>query len=323
MDQDIILLLRKYVGNRCTKQELEQVRQILASGSYERELEAVLQEEALNDMADESDVKNFDSDSVLYRINSTIKPVRKINISRWSLGIAASLLLVLSAGYLFWKSRLQPVKDLPQLSLITTAGQQKKVTLADGTAITLNCGSTLRYTAGFTGSKREVYLDGEAFFNVVHDVNHPFVVHTGRLNVQVLGTSFNVRSYLADTRATVSVATGKVGVNGNEAKGTYMLLPGERLSYNKNNQFKKDNISQDEISGWQKGILIFRLETIQEIAPVLERYYGVSIAINPAHIPRKQVTASFTQKTLPQVLEILSQTGGFIYTISRNEVTIR
>lgn len=322
MDQDIIQLLRKYVGNTCNTQELEKVKQILATGSYEQEWKAILQETAEADMADEAEAEDFDAAGVLRRVNSTIRPVKKLNVSRWSIGIAASLLLMLSVGYLFWKKQLQPAKQLPQLSLITGAGQQKKIKLTDGTEVTLNCGSTLYYTATFVGSKREVYLNGEAFFNVTHNPSHPFIVHTGHLNVHVLGTSFNVRSYRADARSTVSVATGKVGVNGTRSRGTYMLLPGEQLCYNKNNSFTKGVVSQDDIMGWQKGMLIFRLENIEEIMPVLERYYGVSIHIKKSHDVAKQVTARFAQKTLPQVLEILSQTAGFKYDIIKNDIYI-
>ncbi|WP_183561566.1 FecR family protein [Mucilaginibacter sp. SP1R1] len=322
MNQDIIALLRKYIGNSCTQQELEKVRLILSSRNYEQEWITVLAEEALNDMADNSDVHDFDSKSVLNCINATIKPVHSIGVFKWSLGIAASLLLILSAGYLLLKSQAQPNAGLQMLSVTTAAGQQKKVIMPDGTEIVLNSGSMLSYRAKFVDAKREVYLNGEAFFNVKHDSNHPFLVHTGSLNVQVLGTSFNVRSYPADTKTMVSVATGKVGVNSLKPTATYMLLPGDRLSYSKKKVFKKDNVAIEDIFGWQKGILIFRLETIEDIAPILERYYGVNIQIKASRFCHKQVTASFTQKTLPQVLEILSQTAGFNYTINKNEVHI-
>lgn len=322
MDQDIIRLLRKYVNNRCTAQELQKVRAVLTSGKYDQEWAAVSEEEALRDMADNSEIEYFDSKSVLHRITNSIKPARKISKSRWALGIAASLFLILSAGYFFWQVQLRQVTNGPLLSLVTAAGQQKKIVLADGTEIILNCGSTLSYTAEFVGAKREVYLNGEAFFKVTHDQRHPFIVHTNRLIVQVLGTSFNISAYKTDAKAMVSVATGKVGVNGAKPTPTYLLLPGERLSYNGKNEFKKDNISLDEIMGWQNGMISFHLETIHEIVPVLERYYGIIIHIDHEQKPEKQVTASFNRKTLPQVLEILAQTAGFHYVINKNEVHI-
>ncbi|WP_184550453.1 FecR family protein [Mucilaginibacter sp. FT3.2] len=324
MDQEIIRLLKKYISNNSSPQELEEVRQIIESGNFEQEWELVLKEEAVLDMADDSVIEEpaFDSEKVLDKIRSTTMPVRKLAIQPWLIGIAAILLLTLSIGFLFFKNRAIPATNVAVLKLVSPAGQQKKITLADGTQIILNCGSTLTYAAKFNNTKREVYLDGEAFFNVKHDASRPFLVHTGRLNVQVLGTSFNVRAYRADAKALVSVASGKVGVNGSKPSGTYMLLPGDRLSYNRDNEFKQDKIKLEDILAWQKGILVFHLETIQEIAPVLARYYGIAITLNPHLYANKEVTASFTQKTLPQVLEILSQTAGFKYVINKNEVYI-
>lgn len=296
----------------------------MKSGNFQDEWELVLREEAAADMADDASTHDpaFDAEGVFKKINKTIKPARQIKMQPWLIGVAATLLITLSIGYLFLNNQATSFNHPAVLQLTTLAGQQKQITLADGTQIILNCRSTLTCTAQFDGNKREVYLDGEAFFNVKHDDKKPFIVHTGRLNVQVLGTSFNVQSYRADNRAVVSVASGKVGVNGAKPTSTYMLLPGDRLSYNRKNEFKKDNISIDEIMGWQKGILSFHLETIHDIVPVLERYYGITIHIDHEQKPEKQVTANFNRKTLPQVLEILSQTAGFNYVIHKNEVHI-
>lgn len=324
MDQEIIQLLKKYISNDCNPQELEKVREIVRSGNFKAEWEQVLQEEAAFDMVDDSPVNepDFRAEEVFQRINSTITPVRKFRIQPWLTGVAAALLLTFSIGYLFLKPGTTSESNKTVLRLVSPQGQQKKITLSDGTQVILNCGSTLSYTAQFNDTKREVYLDGEAFFKVKHDDKKPFLVHSGKLNVQVLGTSFNVRSYRSDAKTTVSVASGKVGVNSNKSSGTYMLLPGDLLSYNHNNEFKTGKISQEEILAWQKGTLIFHLETIQEIAPVLERYYGVSITIHQNRSSDKQVTASFTKKTLSQVLEILSQTSDFKYVINKDKVFI-
>lgn len=324
MDQEVVQLLRKYISNNCNAIELEKVSQIMLSGSFEQEWQYVLEEEAALDMAVDSPVNDsaFQSEKVLNKINSTINPAPKFKIQPWFIGIAAALLLTLSIGYLFLNNRSSTINNTVLLRLTSPAGKQKKVTLDDGTQVILNCGSTLTYAAHFEGNKREVYLNGEAFFDVKHDDQKPFLVHTGRLNVQVLGTSFNVRSYHTDARAIVSVASGKVGVNSSKAAPTYMLLPGDQLSYNRKNEVKSARVSSEEILAWQKGILIFHLETIREIVPVLERYYGVNITVHRNYSPYKQVTASFTRKTLPEVLEILSQTSGFKYTIDKNQVFI-
>lgn len=321
MDQEIILLLRKYVSNTCTTQELDVVKHLLKSGQHDHEWQAVLQEAAEVDMADDSEVINFDSFGVFDKINSSIQPVRPISYPWW-IGIAASLLIMCSVVYLIWKPKLHQSRAMTQLSIITDAGQQKKIVLSDGSEVMLNCGSSLRYTSGFIGKNREVYLNGEAFFKVVHDPAHPFIVHTNRVKVQVLGTSFNVRAYATDANSAISVATGKVGVSGHKTKAAYLLLPGDQLSLNRSNEFEKRHASIEDMMAWQKGILIFRLETIEEIAPVLERFYNINIHIKASRQPDKQVSTSFARKALPQVLEVLSQTAGFNYTIKGKEIYI-
>lgn len=324
MDQEVIQLLKKYIANNCSAAELEKVDQIIRSGTFGEEWAHVMEEEAALDMADDhsSAPEHFDAEKVFHKINIAIKPARKFRIHPWLTGIAAALVLTLSITFLFLHTGDTDYSKATVLKLVSPAGKQEKITLSDGTQVTLNCGSTLTYTSRFGEKKREVYLEGEAFFNVKHDDHKPFLVHSDRLHVQVLGTSFNVRAYRSDKKTTVSVASGKVGVNNHKKSATYMLLPGDLLSYNQDNEFKKDKIKAEDILAWQKGILLFRLETIREIAPVLERFYGVSINIQPASASKKQITASFTQKTLPQVLEILSQTAGFTYVIHKNQVSI-
>jgi len=322
MDQEIILLLRKYVNDNCNAKELERVRQIIASGNNDAEWEAVLLEETLTEDTETSDTPNFRQSEVLNRINRSIKPVKRLAFPRWSLGAAAAILIMLSAGYLFFSNRNPVSNNQPLLSVSSLAGQQKKITLADGTEVTLNSLSTLHYKDIFNGTKREVYLEGEAFFNVVHDARHPFIVHTQRLNVQVLGTSFNVSAYTSDQKATVSVATGKVGVSVSKSSHANMLLPGDKLSYNADNKIQTEHINPDDVLAWQKGILIFHQESIRDIAPVLERYYSVHIYFGKNNNPGKQVTAAFKQKTLRQVMEILAQTGGFTYKLINNEIYI-
>eukprot|EP01132_Coremiostelium_polycephalum_P022666 gene22666-26912_t len=134
------------------------------------------------------------------------------------LSTAASILL-LSMVLLLWQRIKQSTE---QISATAKAikyaeaksgyGQVLKIVLADSSTVWLNSGSRLRYPEKFNGSSRELYLEGEAFFNVVHKKSQPFIVHSGALNTQVLGTSFNIKAYKNSAQLKVSVATGKVGI---------------------------------------------------------------------------------------------------------------
>jgi len=325
MNTEIKILLSKYTNNRCTADELAQVKAILQSGLYQEEWLSVMEDEATNDVIDGSDVTGpgFDTAKVFARINESTAPIVKRYPYKWAIGLAATLLISLSAGYLLLHNNYTSKQQDYIAKQVTHAGERKIITLTDGSTVVLNNRSELRYSSHFSGNKREVYLKGEAFFEVKHDTARPFIVHTAHLKVQVLGTSFNVKSYQNDNHTTVGVVTGKVGVNGNKTKRTFMLLPGNVLSCDKRDTaFQQLNLTTDEILGWQKGLMAFHQETLEEIIPELERWYDVSVTLNSKQLLKKRITASFSRKPLNEVLEILSKTAGFTYVINKNQVQI-
>ena len=325
MNTEIKILLSKYTHNRCTAEELAQVKAILQSGLYQEEWLAVMEEEAADDVIGGSEVPvpGFDTAKVFARINESTAPIVRHYPYKWAIGIAATLLISLAAGYLLLNNNYASKQQDYIARQVTRAGERKIITLTDGSTVILNNRSELRYASHFAANKREVYLKGEAFFNVKHDTKRPFIVHTNQLKVQVLGTSFNVRSYQNDHHTSVGVVTGKVGVNGNKTKRTYMLLPGNVLSCDKRDTvFQQLNLSTDEILGWQKGLMAFHQEALEEIVPELERWYDISVNINRKVLLKKRITASFSRKPLKEVLEILSKTAGFTYTIHKNQVQI-
>ncbi len=325
MDIQIKDLLTKYISDQCTAEELSQVTAILKSGLYEQEWLAVMEEEAAKDLSANYEIPHFDfnSNRVLERINESTQPRVKSYAYKWAIGIAAALLISVAAGYLAHWLNYTPKQEHFMASQATQAGERKVITLTDGSKVTLNNRSELRYASDFDGNKREVWLKGEAFFDIKRDTKRPFIVHTEQLNVRVLGTSFNVRSYQNDKQTSVGVVTGKVGVNKANADKTYMLLPGNLLSYHKTSDaFNQQTLSTDEILGWQNGLLVFHQEAIEEIVPELERWYNVSVQVNRKHLLKKRITASFSRKSLPAVMEILSKTGGFTYVIDQDKVQI-
>jgi ferric-dicitrate binding protein FerR (iron transport regulator) len=325
MDLEIIALFKKYISNSCSEEELMQIADIIKSGKYEEEWSVIIQDDGLYHIANpaESTEPTFDAGRVFKRIDASINPQKQLIPYQWLIGVAATLLIGLSVGYMFWKGSFANTDKTYIVQQITRSGQQKIITLSDGTKVTLNNASKLSYASVFGNNKREVYLTGEAFFDVKHDTNRPFLVHTSQLNVQVLGTSFDVKSYRADAKTTVSVATGKVGVSSKNVAATQMLLPGNQLAYTDNDtRFVKTDIGADEIIAWQNGILTFKQEAISDVKADLQRWFNVTIIIHRNALLNKRVTASFTRKSLPDVLNILSQTVGFTYKINKNEVHI-
>ena len=163
--------------------------------------------------------------------------------------------------------------------IIIPYGKRSEITLADGTHIWLNSGSQLSYPTEFKSDSREVYLSGEAFFDVKHDNGKPFYVITRDIKIKVLGTSFNVTSYDEDNTTQAVLVKGKVSAGKNQlfAK-TLDLIPGERMIYDKNNKaLMKDQVDVKLYASWVNGYLIFESLPITEVYKKLERYFNRKI----------------------------------------------
>jgi len=206
----------------------------------------------------------------------------------------------------------------------THPGVKAHLTLSDGSQVILNSGSKLKYIRNFEEGKREVILEGEAFFNVVKDSLRPFTVVTREIRTTALGTSFNIKSY--DQGALdISLLTGKVAVDSGLEKIPYLTLaPGEAINIDvSNNQFVKGQFDEDLVAGWTKKLLVLQKTPLREAVRTLENWYGVTIEIH--NQPRREVLFSgkFDNETLEIVLEGLSYAAKFHYEIYKDEVKIK
>jgi transmembrane sensor len=324
MDHEVKALLKKYAEDQCTADELQVVQQLLKSGAFLEEWESVMQEDvAANPQLINTDfTPSFDRERVLKRIDRDINRKSSTFNSKWVMGIAASLLLCCFIGAYYLNTGRPSNKKEVFTAFSTRAGQQKVIMLSDGSRIVANHLTKVTYPETFNKNTREVYLQGEAFFDIKHEVTRPFIVHAGKLTVHVLGTSFNIKAYPKESSTTVSVATGKVGVTTSKMKAQF-LLPNQQLQYhNKDGVFQNMQTTPDEILSWQKGTMIFKQEALGNITAILERRYNVSIQVNYPMLLEKQITGRFHNKTLTEVLDILSQTGGFTYNIDHNKVIV-
>ena len=165
--------------------------------------------------------------------------------------------------------------------IVVPYGQRQRVLLSDGTLVQLNAGSKLTFPATFTGKTREVFLKGEGFFEVSKNAQMPFIVKTDQIDIKVLGTSFNVSSYAEDNTVQTVLLIGKVTAGKNKLfTSTIDLIPGERLTYDKNNSnLSKDKVDVQLYSSWVNGYLVFRNMPITEVYTKLERYYNRQISV--------------------------------------------
>lgn len=169
-----------------------------------------------------------------------------------------------------------PIQEEYNILQIPTGGEYLLL-LADGTKVWLNSQTTLRYPVSFTGKERNVYLEGEAYFEVARDTNKPFYVRTkNKINVQVLGTAFNVRAYSDEQEVETVLEKGAVKMSQNAEN--VILTPGFKATYNKQNQkFSIQKVNTELYTAWHSGQYVFEKATIQHILQKLSRWYGMNV----------------------------------------------
>ena len=208
-------------------------------------------------------------------------------------------------------------------------GKQFKLKLADGTLVHLNSGTTFKYPIKFIkGLKRLVYMEGEAFFDVAKDKKHPFVVIADKLNVEVLGTHFNVSNYSEDETTDVVLVEGSVGMYNSKEKFdnnlSTILKPGFKGSFKKLNQeIETKLVDPDLYTSWMKGSLSFKNMTFKNIIIKLERHYDVKIINENTKLSNEKFSASFKNQSIAKVLSYFAEIQGFNYTIKDKDITIK
>lgn len=209
-------------------------------------------------------------------------------------------------------------------------GKRFELELSDGTLVHLNSGSTLKYPVAFiAGQNRQVFLDGEAFFDVSKDKKHPFVVNADNLNIRVLGTHFNVSNYSEDAITDVVLVEGSVGLyNTNEKFETNkstILKPGFKGSFNKKDkQINTTAVITDTYTSWMQGGLNFRNMSFKNISKKLERHYNVTIESQNTKLDNELFNASFkSNESVEKVLSYFNDVYGIKYTIKNNQILIK
>lgn len=206
----------------------------------------------------------------------------------------------------------------------TSYGEIKRMTLPDGTIVTLNAESTLKIERGFSQKNRMVHLDGEAFFEVMHKTAIPFTVETKALSVTALGTSFDVSAFANEPEINVALKTGKVLVKTiSKEKAEIILKPGERVVYQKKNALLNKETFNSKIQlAWQNRIIAFQNAGMQQVVNQLERYFGVNIDINHLPVREWQLTGEYKNQSLEDILQSLSFSYGISYKMEDNKIVL-
>jgi hypothetical protein len=207
-------------------------------------------------------------------------------------------------------------------------GKKFNLVLSDGTKVSLNSGSSIKFPVQFLpGQNREVTLTGEAYFEVKKDSLDPFIVQVADLRVRVLGTEFNLSSYPEDKQVTAVLVQGSVGLYSGdvyEPATTTFMKPGFRGMYDHSSgNIDLDEVDTDLYTGWKSGKLVFRGVQFKNIVTKLERIYNVSIVNNNKELGEQYFSASFDKDDpMEQIFASFRTSYRFTYTIENEKITI-
>lgn len=268
-----------------------------------------------------TDEVNAEVEKFYQRIeNPPAKSFRITPALRW---IAAAVLILGVASTLFFLLPNQKASNW--LTDSTQNGEQKVILLEDGTKVTLNVSTQLTYPEKFAKDKREVSIDGEAFFEVVRDESRPFIVKGGVLDVQVLGTTFNVSNYKEDDQVDVELISGAVMVklSDSDSNGIVPLRVQEKFSFQKTpGNWSVDKITSEKQVDWKNGTLYFNNTPLDRIFREMERWFDTKIEIRNKTLLPMRFTGTFEGPTMESVLEGIGFILDFNYTIKEDKVVI-
>lgn len=287
----------------------------------------------------QSRINELEKEAGISEMKPLMQPVRNIRRLGWITGVAATVALLITAGGYFYSHRNTLVAKS------TVRGEKSTFIMEDGTRVTLNADSKLEYAANFPEKSREVYLTGEAFFDVHSDANKPFIIHTANMNVKVLGTAFNIKSYPdeASTEATLLRGSIEVTVPSNPSE-RILLKPSQKLVIHNaasHDSTKTRSVAVKNIypalttltyfqqrdtmimeTSWLQNKLVFQDEDFESLAKRMERWYNISIRFSKTGSRQLRFTGILEGETIAEALHALHMTENFNYRIEDSTIVI-
>ena len=331
MTERIINIANRFLAEKdCSIQELTELERWLSDPKTQTEVESWLAE----NWATSAEI---DSNTLIETVFIQIQEYQKEHHmkSRFSVTrilklyqkIAAFLLIpIIGLGILYWVSQSNQSAD-QYTETIAPRGQKSQIVLADGTKVWLNSDTKIKYPGNFSKNQRDVYLDGEAFFEVSKNERQTFVVHTSGVNVKVLGTKFNVKAYSDENQIETSLFEGKVNLlmtNPSDETIEKEVKPGQSFVYSKTDrQLALNRFPQDEINGWKKNQLIFKDDAFSNLVRKIERWYDVKVLYDEKQFDDRRLTVELYEgERLDRLMEIISLALSVNYEYEKGEVVL-
>ena len=356
-EERITLLLTRKVAGEATADELKELEELLQANR-----DIIYYEEFLNELWRSPDKptlsqaeidKQYDEHLLRFKDELTFHPIEedvfvterasKSNKLKYLLLIIPVLFI---AGFLLQKKiKINP--DGTYTTIVAGKRMRKQFQLPDGTKVWLNSESRLSYEGDMLSKDtRSVKLIGEAFFDVKHDKNHPFIVNTDKISIKVLGTAFDVQAYPNEEKSTTTLIRGSIELSvKNIDHSKIKLKPSEKFDLIEHKELSKEATGPDSVrnitlkldniiplkvgdiqytteTSWKENRLIIQNESFKELAPKLERWFGVHISINNNNALKYRFTGVFTDEKIEEALKAMQVIKQFNFKKEGNDVNI-
>lgn len=320
---EIETILPKYIQGKTTEEENQLLHQWMQE-SPENKKRLFVEKDIWDSFGFHSNLKKYEVNSELGLLKKRIAPKQNILQLKKYVQIAAILLVAFGLG---WASRFVSFTspENPEATLqeiFVPKGQVNQVFLADGTRIWINSETKLITPSAFAANERIVKLSGEAFFEVAKDQKRPFRVEVNGQQIEVLGTSFNVRAYDSSNEIETTLETGQIQLR--IGSQTTLLKPGEQSVFNKSEkQLVISQVNPETFSSWKDGRYEFHNEDLIEVFKVVERWYDVEITADENYFNGMRFSGVIKRnKDAKHFLELLNLTVPIRYEIKADKIRI-
>lgn len=301
---DINILTRSIAGESSVKEQEEVAKWLADSRANKLEYDKLKKTWKVLDQTKTNQEINIDLEwKHLQSILPTGQGQDKRVFLRTFLRVAAAILILFGIG-------ITGMKYFTGNSIKTDLAETEIVILPDGSQVTLNAGSKLSYSKKFAKENRLVALQGEAYFEVEKDPDNPFIIEIDDAEIQVLGTSFNVRAYKGMKKIEVTVTEGKVSLYDKEdVQNIVIAVGGEKAEYIRSGKFvRKTEITNRNYLSWKTRLLVFEDDNLKEVVETITKVYHKEIRIKNQDLVNCRLTTRFEEKDLDSILKILEST---------------
>jgi ferric-dicitrate binding protein FerR (iron transport regulator) len=325
-------LIASYLSGECTEEELEKVKAWLQSNpenhEYLNELVSAWSPKKRPNVWDKNQLWLRIRDAAgLQQIPISIKSRIPFSLyarkSRMIMAAAGVLLAISFSYFSYTMISGHLAQHQADIKLVVRNGTQEKLTLSDGTVVTLDAGSSFTYPPTFSAKTREVSLNGEGYFEVVPDESHPFIVQADNAAIQVLGTKFSVRSWKLDRAVRVAVVEGKVSLNSKRARPqeAVVITTGQVAAVLEDGMIQSpQSVDIDMYLGWLNHDIGFNDISLEEILFHLERWYDVEFVLENSALAAERLTLHTQKKSIDSILDMIAILTDLNYRHSGNTI---